>query len=127
MTDPPPTGDELPTPRRPAGPPAPDTDLDQPGGLLGLLLWPLRAAISLALSVFAAFVAGVLRALLPGRGVDDATAANAPADTATETAPDTATAGTSAAEASAPNATTDDPPPDAPSNGAAPDEPPPPR
>ena len=39
--------------------------LEQPGGLLGLLLWPLRAAISLALQVFAAFVKGVLGAIFP--------------------------------------------------------------
>lgn len=65
-------GSDLPEPELPA--PAPDAppeqpagaDLDEPRGLLGLLLWPLRAAIELGLLLFAAFVSGVLGALIPG-------------------------------------------------------------
>lgn len=59
---------------RPAPPPGfqppPSTELGPPRGLLGLLLWPLQAAISLALRLFASFVAGVLSALLPGKRKD---------------------------------------------------------
>lgn len=53
--------------RRDADAPAPESpaELEQPGGLLGLLLWPMRAAISLALKAFAALVQGVLGAFLP--------------------------------------------------------------
>lgn len=41
--------------------------MERPRGLLGLLLWPLTAAITLGLRLFSGFVAGVLGALLPGR------------------------------------------------------------
>ncbi|MCB9777154.1 MAG: hypothetical protein H6742_01155 [Alphaproteobacteria bacterium] len=63
---------------QPPAPPSPgeveardaDRDVDgaspEPGGLLGLLLWPLRQAIEIGLKLFAALVAGVLSALLPG-------------------------------------------------------------
>ncbi len=78
-----PGDDDLPARRsdgdvQPAGPTSPQApggdsaELEAPGGLLGLLLWPLRAAISLGLQIFAAFVNGVLGAFLPGRGKGDA-------------------------------------------------------
>lgn len=51
-----------------ARPQAPSEPLAHPPrGLLGLILWPLQAAIGLGLRLFASFVAGVLAALFGAR------------------------------------------------------------
>lgn len=45
--------------------PEPTHSAPAPGGLLGLLLQPLQTLIAAGLRLFAALVAGILRAFLP--------------------------------------------------------------
>lgn len=44
---------------------------EPPGGLLGLLLWPLQAAITAGLALFTALVNGILGALIPKKPDQD--------------------------------------------------------
>ena len=57
MSEPPDPND---SPTLPAGGPS------SPGGLLGLLLWPLQRAIEVALKLAAGIIAGILGAMVPG-------------------------------------------------------------
>lgn len=44
---------------------------EAPGGLLGLLLWPIQAAIAAGLGIFTALINGILGAFLPRRPAPD--------------------------------------------------------